>query len=287
MTLFIKKVAVAVLIFALSIASVFIIMTLTGANITKLAGEVFYVINKAEKNSGCPVVYLGDSVCNQIWPQKEYNEKICYLSSNMAITTAGTYLLLKNYLEHNPQTKEAYYIIAPENLANDLNLNYTYTYFIIPFLDDNNINLLTQETKDMLDYKFGRFFVENKFIKGILRNNNLFMKIYLSHVQRKTEKKYTHRLSRTAIIYLEKIRELCKKYDVKFLVRPIPTADIEKNYGWEDLQQDINNYNLNDLFGDFMQRINYYPKDWYLDNMHFKPEILKQHRDEIRASIMP
>lgn len=244
------------------------------------------MINKAEKNSGCQVVYLGDSVCNQIWPQKEYNEKICYLGCNQAITTAGTYLLLKNYLEHNPQTKEAYYIIVPGNLANDLNLNFTYQYFVIPFLDDNNINLLAQETRDMLYYKFGRFFVENKFIKELLLNNNFSMKLYLSHVQRKAEKKYTHRLSRTAIIYLEKIRELCKKYDVKFLVRPIPMADTAKNYGWEDLQQDIDKYGFNDLFGDFVQKIHYYSEDWYGDGVHFKKETLKQYRDEIRALIM-
>ena len=286
MTRFIKKIIAAVLIFALSIVAAFIIFALIGANVTGLAGEVFYVIDKSEKNSGCPVVYLGDSVCNQIWPQNEESEKICYLGCNQAITTAGTYLLLKKYLEHNPQTKEAYYIIVPRNLANNLNLNFTYQYFVIPFLDDANINLLTQETRELLYDKFGRLFLESKIIKGTLLNNNLLMKMYLSHIQRKPEKIYNHKLSRTAIIYLEKIRELCRECNVKFLVRPIPMADNEKNYGWEDLQQDINNYNFNDLFGDFLQKIYYYPEDWYRDGVHFKPDILKQHRGEIRELIM-
>ena len=277
---FIKKIAAAILIFALSIAAFSFI------NINGLAGEVFYVIDKAEKNSGCPVVYLGDSVCNQIWPQKDTNEKICYLGCNQAISTAGTYLLLKNYLEHNPQTKEAYYMLVPDDLENDLNLDFTYQYFVIPFFEGDNINLLAQETIDMLYYKFGQLFLENKIIKEILLNNNLFMKLYLSHVQSKPEKTYRHRLSRTTIIYLNKIRELCKEHDVKFLVRPLPMADTEKKHGWEYLQQDINDNGFNDLFGNFMQKIHYYPEDWFGDGVHFKKGILEQHRDEIINLIM-
>ncbi|MBQ7594649.1 MAG: hypothetical protein IJU48_09895 [Synergistaceae bacterium] len=283
---FIAKLSLIILTSTASIALVYLILLCLSSNVTGLAGEVFYVIEKAEHNSGRPFVILGDSVCNQVWPQNKDSENFSHLGCNQAITPCGTYLLLKKYLENNPQTKNAYYIIIPGSLGNDLYMNYTYQYFLIPFLNDENMNLIEAETREMLYHKFGKFFVHNGYIKDSLLNNNFFMRQYLACIQKKPEKKYVKRLSPTAIIYLNKMRDLCREHNVNFYVCPLPVKDIPENHDWENFNQDVKDFDFEDLLGDFTEKITYYPEDWFSDHVHFKHDILEQHRDEIIASVL-
>ena len=241
---FLVKTALAALLSVVSIIAVYFLtfmFTLSGPG---LASEVFYVIEKADHNSRKSAVILGDSVCNQLWPQKEDSANISHLGCNQAITTAGTYILLRKYL----------------------------------IIDD--------ETRQKLYDKFGKFFVENSYVKSFLLNNNLFMTQYINHVKTKTEKKYTHRLSRTAVIYLPKIRELCREHNVKLKVLPLPLPDNEENYGWEKFDDDVREYGLDDILGDFTKKIHYCPEELYVDGSHFKREILEQRIDELRSYVM-
>ena len=283
---FIRKIMFVASTSILLIIAVYVIMFMFSSNVTGLAHEVFYVLEKAEHNSGLPAVILGDSVCNQLWPQNNDSPNISHLGCNQAITPAGTYLLLKKYLEHNPQTQEVFYIVRPQTLGNDLNLNYTYQYFVIPFINPESIKLLDEETQQKLYSKFGKFFVDNAYIKRLLLNNNLFMKQYLNHIKTRPETQYIHRLSRTAIIYLPKIRELCRERNIRLHVLPLPVPDTSENYGWEDFAQDVRDNGLDDVLGEFTGKIHYCPDDWYRDGSHFKPEILEQHIDELRAYVM-
>ena len=270
-----------------SILIVYAVMFASSARVTGLAGEVFYCIEKAEYTSGLPAVILGDSVCNQLWPQKEDSENITHLGCNQAISAAGTYLLLKNYLEHNPQTKAVFYIVRPASLGNDLYLNYTYQYFVIPFMNGDNVNFLDDETTEKIYNNYGKIFVENGYIKNFLLNNNFFMKLYVDYVRtHKEETTYFHQISRTSVIYLNKLRKLCSEHNVILRVIPCPLSDISQNHGWENFSRDIQAYGFSDIFGDFVQRIHYYPEEWFRDTSHFKQEILEEYGDGMRAKVM-
>ena len=283
---FLMKTALIIFTSILSIAAVYGVMFMLSTNATDLASEVFYVLEKAEHNSGLPAVILGDSVCNQLWPQNEDSLQISHLGCNQAITPAGTYLLLRKYLEHNPQTKDVFYIVCLRSLGNDLNVDYTYQYIVIPFIDNENIKLLDNETVLKLYSKFGEIFVLNKYIKTFLLNNNLFMKQYVNHVRVQAEQKYTHRLSPTAIIYLRKIRSLCSGNNIKLHILPLPMPDITENHNWKAFSEDVVNYGLDDILGNFVNNIRYYPDDWFSDGVHFKQDILKQHINEIKNVVM-
>ena len=152
----IKKIFLTLCISSATIIIVYMVIFVFQLRFTGLAGEVFYSIEKAGHNSGLPAVILGDSVCNQLWNQKEDSLNIAHLGCNQAITPAGTYLLLKKYLEHNPQTQEVFYIICPQTLGNDLNLNYTYQYFVIPFFHGENVKLLDDDTTQKVYNRFGK-----------------------------------------------------------------------------------------------------------------------------------
>ena len=283
---FLKKIVLILSVSLVSIATIYTLTFIFGINHTGLAVEVFYVIDKAEHTSGMPAVILGDSVCNQLWPQQKDSPNISHLGCNQAITSAGTYLLLKKYLEHNPQTERVYYVILPRSLGNDLNLNFTYQYFVIPFINDESMKLLDEDTKQKLYSKFGKFFVRNKYVKSFLLNNNLFMKQYLKCVKSRPETIEPHRLSPTSIIYLLKMRELCRERNIELQVLPLPMADKPENYGWEKLAQDIRDNGLDDIFREFIVKMRYCPENWFGDGIHFKPKILDEHLEELRASVM-
>lgn len=283
---FVKKCACLAVTSIISILAVYAIIFFMSGNITGLAGEVFYSLDKAGENSGRPAVILGDSVCNQLWAQNQDSENFSHIGCNQAITPCGTWLLLKKYLEHNPQTKEVYYIVRPQTLANDMWLNYTYQYFVIPFVNNDTMKIIEPETMQNLYMKFGKLFVENDKVKNILLNNNFLMKQYLSYVQRKPEMRNVHRISRTAVIYLAKIRELCDKHNVTLYILPLPLPDTFENHGWENFNDDARNYGFEDILGEFVNKIFYCPEEWYIDGSHFKHEILDKYGDEIRASIL-
>ena len=283
---FLMKTALIVLLPSMSFIAVHFMMFKLHLHIGGLAGEVFYVIEKAGHNSGKQAVILGDSVCYQLWPQNKDSANISHLGCNQAITPAGTYILLKKYLANNPQTQEVYYIIRPQSLGNDMNLNFTYQYFIVPFINDENEILIDDETRQKLYDKFRKFFVENNFIKSFLLSNNFFMDKYIEYVKRNTEQKFFHRLSRTAVIYLPKIRRLCMENNIKLKILPIPVADISENHGWDKFDADVKEYGFGDILGGFTEKILYCPEEWYRDNVHFRQEVLERSGDELRQSVM-
>ena len=126
----------------------------------------------------------------------------------------------------------------------------------------------------------------NDYVKKFLRDNNFFMKLYLRYVQNRPEKQYLHRLSRTALIYLPKIRTLCSEHNIKLYILPLPIPDTSENKGWELFKQDVKDYSLEDILGSFIDEIHYCPDDWYRDGSHFKPDILEQHIEELKAMVM-
>ena len=284
---FLTKITLITITSLLSIMMIYTLIIMSSQDvITGSGGAIFYVADKAEYNSGCSAVILGDSVCDQLWPHRENSPEMAHLSCNHGITAAGTYLLLKKYLDHNPQTQDVFYAIRPQSLGTDLG-QYSYQFFVIPFVNSETIKMLDDETRQRIYEKFGRPFVDNKYLKGFLLNNNFFMTKYLERIMTsQDDAKYVHRLSHIAIIYLSKIHTLCSEHNIKLHVLPLPVPDTRENHDWADLEQEIKDNGLEDILGGFVSRIHYCPKDWYRDGVHFRIEILKQHLDEIRGWVM-
>lgn len=266
-------------------------------NVHFLADEVLYVIDKADTPNDCTTVIVGDSVANQLWPQTSGDEDICYLTSNQAITTAGSYILLYHYLEANPQTKHVYYSIRPQGLSNDVNIDKSYQYFVIPFSNEYNRSLLDADTIDKLNSRFGSFMVNNKYPQWVILNNNFLMEQYLMSVEKKnpdlkinddnTENRYYHRISPTGQIYLSKMVELCKQKNVELTVVPSPLMDTPDNYGWEAYSEDIESMGFGEVLGGFIDSIDYYPEDMFMDGIHFSEGTLKEQREEIAGNVIP
>lgn len=277
-----KKILLLAVLTVAALGGYFGILTLAEPGTAPTASEVFYAIDKAAVPNDCTAVLLGDSVCNQLWDQHENIGGVCTLGCNQAITPCGTYLLLKAYLDAHPDTDTAYYLIRPQTLANDIWTNYSYQYFVLPFCTEENMALLEDETTALLYEKFGRLFVENKFVKTVLLNNLPLRDAYLSQVQT-GDNAVTNRLSRTSVLYLRKMMALCQEKGVSLVVRPLPLADTEENHRWDAFREDILEQGLEELLGTFLEELAYYPEAWFSDGIHFTEEMLQAHQEELRA----
>jgi hypothetical protein len=285
-----KKIALLVVLCILSLGTLYGCLEKIGRTATGFAKEVYFTIKKADNTYICDTVILGDSVCHQLWaPENQTKEElseVCYLGNNQAITPAGSYLLLKKYLENNQQTRKVYYIILPGSLANDISLDYSYQYFVVPFCDEENMSYLEDETVDKIINTFGEFFVNNKIIKSWLINNNSLMSLYLERIQKKEETSVSGRISRTAAIYLKKMQELCDVCGAEFIVKSAPLADTSENYEFSEFKQDIVEYDLDGILDGYIEGIQYYPDNFFRDGKHFTSEALRKYGDEIRLSVL-
>ena len=98
--------------------------------------------------------------------------------------------------------------------------------------------------------------------------------------------KRKQRISKTAVVYLSKMEDLCKEYGVNLYVKSVPLSDCDSNYGYTEYEQDIMDYGFVDLMGDFIQNIPYYPETWFVDGVHFSDDILAEYGDEIREVVL-
>ena len=111
------------------------VMYLTGFRFATFNGkEVFRSIDLSKKKSGKGLLILGDSVCQQLYPsQQEYPDAVS-LACNQAVTMAGQFFLMRNYLEANADAlpKQVVFICTPLCLQNDVD-RYAFQYFLKPF----------------------------------------------------------------------------------------------------------------------------------------------------------
>lgn len=271
------------------------VVVLKGFNQTGVAQEVFLAQKKAEKENRYKKMILGDSVCRQIFNPDEQMEtdEYCYLASNQAITTAGSYLLMQDYIAHNRQTEQIVYLVRPHSLANNMWIDYSYQYFVIPFYNVHYVKWLEDSTCMEVEKKFGKYISQSEAVKKLLQNNPWLMKTYLNRIaQRKTnqskiytvEKEHVE-ISELSILYLKKMQEVCDANEIEFLVMPAPLAGKKEEYNWTDFEKSINEKQLKEIMSGYVDNIVYYGEENFSDGVHFEEEFLKQHREEIVEQI--
>ena len=100
--------------------------------------EVYTAIRKS-KQKVCKVkrLLLGDSVAMQMYPcDKDYDDMVS-LACNQAITMAGYYFLLDNFIELNKEAlpDEVVLLVNPYTLSSNVD-QFAYHYFLKPFYND-------------------------------------------------------------------------------------------------------------------------------------------------------
>lgn len=217
---------------------------------------VYQSIEKSkQRNRKAKILIIGDSVGQQLFSNYIYNDTICSLASNQAISLAGQYFLLNNFLSDNTEVKKVVLIYTPFDFKNDLIQKYAFGYFLKPFYTEEYKKLfspaLTEEIKRIPFYYTCQF-------PPILTSN------WSPDMDDSASSNFMSQISEE---YLSKIVELCKKDSVKFTVLPTPTR-ISRKPIVDDYIKNVAYANYN--FKDYFSRIIYIPDSCFLDDTHLK-----------------
>ncbi|MCL2598127.1 MAG: hypothetical protein FWD66_10870, partial [Paludibacter sp.] len=136
-----KKFVIRIAIFFLIITIIYVLcewnILFSGKYIQRLdlgAKIVYHSIEKSKTKKKVKKLLIGDSVAEQLYNNYDYNDSIYSLACNQAITVAGHYFLMNNFINANKDElpEEVIFICAPLPLSNNLD-KYTFPYLLKPF----------------------------------------------------------------------------------------------------------------------------------------------------------
>ena len=227
--------------------------------------SIYHVIEKSKKKNASKRVLFGDSVAEQLFDPRDNKQfNINSLAASYAISPLGVYILLNNYIENNKNITDFIYVLGPFSFQNNLDLPWTYNYFLKPFYKEEYLKYFDDKSKDFIEnIKYSKY---SQVIPSLITNWSP------EYNKQKTENNYF--LSDISIIYLRKIKDLLKQNNIQFHIISPPISD-HKNNMVKDLINNIPS-DLTHLFRDYFSNIESLNDSLFLDNVHFRqPHILK------------
>lgn len=240
--------------------------------------EVSAYLAKSRMPGSYTKLLVGDSVCAQMTEAFfDCNQQYCLVGNNRALTMAGEYLLVKEFLETHENVSEVWLMAGPDLLQTSIDATYSYSYVVLPFLQADLLDELDEETAEEMEETFGSLFLK-KPVAELNAGSAVNRKLYLNYVKEREEalekgesrENQTVGMSDLAERYLRKIYELCDAQGVACYLIPDPLADTPaRRKQVEQIRQDFETRGLERLFPDYFSEITYYPADQFSDGIHF------------------
>ena len=220
-------------------------------------------VSKTKTNKKIKKLIMGDSTGHALYPSEKEYDSIASMACNQAITFAGQYFLLKNYLETNKDNlpQEIIFLATPESFGNDVD-QFADQYFLKPFPILEYKSLYT-------DHLYSRI----KTIPFYWTANLPFIQTS-GYTPRVSVPAYTERihLSELTYEYLVLIDLITKEYNVPFRMVSTPVRD-DNQQGIEKVSQDlrtIGSKRLAHLLEPYIESITFYPSELFFDHVHLK-----------------
>lgn len=220
-------------------------------------------VSKTKNNKKIKKLVMGDSTGHALYPSENEYDSIASMTCNQAITFAGQYFLLKNYLETNKDhfPQEIIFLATPETFANDVD-QFAYQYFLKPF--------------PILVYK--SLYTEHLYAR--IKSIPFYWTANLPYIQTSgytptiSVPTSTERvnLSQLSYEYLILMDEIAQEYNVPFRLISTPVRD-DKQQETQQVAQDlrtIGSDRLSHLLEPYIESITYYPSDIFFDHVHLK-----------------
>lgn len=235
--------------------------------------EIKPYIKQVRTEDNTTKLIIGDSVCRQMFKGlQEYNNDICIVGSNGAITMAGQYILAEQYLEHHPAATDIFLVVLPASLYSTFDTKYGYQYTVMPFVETDTLKLLDENTVEAMQSVYGRFFMQPKVV-DLIDKSAINRKIYLNEL-RDRSKGYNAGLE-LADRYLCRIYELCEEREVQFHLYSCPVSE-SKRESVENMMDQYEQSNLYQFFPDFLKDVHYFPDEQFRDGTHFSDDYMTQ-----------
>lgn len=230
---------------------------------TVFGNEIYLSLKKSKIKKKVKKLLIGDSVGNQLYDNKVYNDSIFSLTCNQAISMVGQYILLSNFIETNKENapKEVILLITPNSFLNNLNQDLSYHYFLKPFYYQENekyFDTLCNTQIKKIPYYFSSTI-------PFIRSSNWspdFVEIKDSSYKV---------ISPVSVDYIGKIKALCLSNNIKFTIAPTPVRYsrykiIEEYSQTSEVTPGYLTYDLKNYFNNIV----FMPDGLFKDNSHFK-----------------
>lgn len=223
--------------------------------------EVYTAIRNSKTKQGKRKLLIGDSVGMQLFPCNENNDSVALCTCNQAVTMAGFYMLMKNYLQANEEClpEEVILLITPLSLHNNVD-EYTYHYFLKPF-------------------KFREYYSDySPLLRTRIRNIPFWWTATLPFIRTSMYMQKYHpdmneySFSPLAKEYLHKMDSLAKEYNVDFVMRSAPVKQCHKDSIESRLKYEEGNMNY---LHQYLNNLQYMNDSCYVDKVHFTDEVLQ------------
>lgn len=237
--------------------------------------EIKRYIEKVRQQDNSTQLIIGDSMCCQMFNNlQQYNPDFTIVGSNGAITMAGQYLLVNEYLKNHEGVTDIYIFLHPGSLGRGFDTVLAYQYIVMPFGVFGSLSDLDGDTIIDMKSVYGAIFLNTNVIKW-LEESAVGRKIYFNILKDYGKKFEEDSIYEIANQYTEKIYEKCKERNIELHLYPSPVS--------ENLHEDIQKRKmlyqdtwLINKFPDFFERVLYFPKEQAKDGTHFSGEYATQ-----------
>lgn len=242
------------------------------------AREIIPYIEKVQKKDGSTKLILGDSVCNQILNRfQEGNEAFCISGTNRAVTLAGQYILAEEFVKNHKSVTDIYLVIILDSLTTEFDRQFGYQYVVMPFTETDTIKNLAPSTRSQLRRIYGPLFCWKPVVE-VIETSPLNRKLFLNFLTYKDQifpLDSDTAVSEVSYQYLEKIYRLCEENDINLHLIPGPHADTEEQHIRERrIEKELNENGSIKYFGDYFDKIEYYPAELFRDGVHFDENVV-------------
>lgn len=242
------------------------------------AREIIPYIEKVQKKNACTKLIIGDSVCNQVLNRfQEGNEEFCICGTNRAITLAGQYILAEEFVKSHKGVTDIYLVIILDSLTAEFDRQFGYQYVVMPFTETDTIENLMPSTRSQLRKIYGPLFCWKPVVE-VIETSPLNRKLFLNFL---TYKEQILPMGSDAIVsdvsyqYLEKLYRLCEENDMQLHLIPGPHADTEAQHTQKErIERELKENGAIKYFGDYFDKIEYYPVELFRDGVHFNEDVI-------------
>lgn len=237
--------------------------------------EINPYIAKVRTEDESTKLILGDSVGHQLFngggeDLQSYNQDICIVGSNGAITMEGQFLLAKEYLEHHEKATDIYLVVLPESLGRKFEPAYGYQYAVMPFVQSRCLEGLDENTKEQIKEAYGPFALRSKFVE-LIDQSAVNEKLFLNYLKKYRKPYVVADWMGLADQYVVKLVHLCEEKNVNFHLYPCPMSET-KRASWETIKQEYDESELYRFFSEYMNQVCFYPEEQFGDGTHFVGE---------------
>lgn len=233
-----------------------------------IANEVYVSIKKSkEKKSQTKILLIGDSIAKQMYDNEEHNDTINSLACVQGVSVFGQYLMLKNFLETNPNLKpEIIFLYRPSSFRNNLDQMFSFNYFLKPFFRKeylpNYSDLAWQQVKKIPFYYLSKY--------EVVKNSNWSPSYNIKNNPDE------FKMSEISAEYIKKCKTLSEQYNATFRVECTFMSEEFVSEDFSKMKKQIVDFGLADLFDGYFDDIIYLDKDLFADRRHLKKEVKRK-----------